>query len=167
MSVSEWSCSFWRAMHQNTCIYICECVTCVCHQINSLFHIVSIHNQGIFEKVVRILMQPDMQSLFKHISMCCELHRCATCNTNLSLSILFFPSSLSPLHSSSIPMLSNWTCSTGRTHTQQTVLWVHQNGTLITFSPSPRPLIQIPFSNSSIRIDFFVRYWVQLLATTQ
>lgn len=71
VSVSEWSCSFWRAMHQNTCTYICECVTCVCHQINSLFHIVSIHNQGIFEKVVRILMQPDMQSLFKHISMCC------------------------------------------------------------------------------------------------
>lgn len=95
VSVSEWSCSFWRAMHQNTCTYICECVTCVCHQINSLFHIVSIHNQGIFEKVVRILMQPDMQSLFKHISMCCELHRCATCNTNLSLSILFFPPSLS------------------------------------------------------------------------
>lgn len=88
----------------------------ICHQINSLFHIVSIHNQGIFEKVVRILMQPDLQSLFKHIStMCCELHCWATCNTKsltLHSSLSLSPLALIQLHIFKLNMF-NW----AHTHT--------------------------------------------------
>lgn len=76
VSVSECSCSFWRAMHQNTCI---------CHQINSLFHIVSILTIKAF---TRKSFAFDATRLCNHYSninicMCCAVLHCSVPHATL------------------------------------------------------------------------------------